>query len=84
MLTKEDVQLYLTQNYAYFISEYVERSKDRAFSYADLWALKENYLEELLTLIEKAKTFQSKNRFYRDDGFWVVAYEDNETMIWKT
>ena len=62
VLTKEYVQLYLTQNYAYFISEYVERSKDRAFSYADLWDLKNKYLRDLVTLIEKTKRFQSKNQ----------------------
>ena len=60
VLTKEYVQLYLTQNCAYFISEYVVRSKNRAFSYADLWELKNKYLRDLVSLIEKKKCYRVK------------------------
>ena len=76
--TKSHVQTYLMQNYAYFIREYVEIIKDKSFSYADFWSLKEKYLKELHRLLQKQAQLQSENRFYRDDAYWIVSFNDDE------
>jgi hypothetical protein len=79
--TTPDVQEYLMKNYASFIREYAEIINEKVFSYADLWCLKEKYLKELHSLVKEQKKIKNKNLFYRKNGFWVVSYNENETLV---
>ena len=79
--TKPDVQTYLMQNYASFIREYAEIIQNRTFCYVDLWILKEKYLKELHALVQEETKLKYKNRFSKKDGFWIVAYENNQTLM---
>ena len=78
---KPYVQTYLMQSYASFIRNYVEIIKERYFSYADLWVFKEKYLKELYALVQEQIKLQNKNLFYRENGFWLVSYNGNESLI---
>ena len=78
---KPYVQTYLIQNYASFIRGYLEIIQNRSFCYADLWTLKERYLKGLHALVQKDKQLENKNLFYRQNGFWVVSYNGNETLV---
>ena len=79
--TKAYVQTYLMENYASFIREYAEIINNRSFCYADLWTLKSKYLKALHVLVQEETKIQNKNLFYRQNGFWVVSYEGNESLI---
>ena len=79
--TKAYVQTYLMQNYASFIREYAEIIQNRSFCYADLWTLKSKYLKELHVLVQEQTKIQNKNLFYRQNGFWVVSYNENESLV---
>ena len=79
--TKPYIQTYLLQNYASFIREYIEIIQNRQFCYADLWTLKSKYLKELHVLVQEEIKIQNKNLFYRQNGFWVVSYDGNESLV---
>ena len=80
-ITKSYVQTYLMQNYANFIRDYTEIIQNRSFCYADLWSSKEKYLRELHSLVQEQTKIQNKNLFYRQNGFWVVSYDGNESLV---
>jgi len=79
--TKSHVQNYLMQNYASFIREFVEIIQNRSFCYADLWILKEKYLKELHAIVQEEVKIHNKNLFYKQNGFWIVSYDGNESLI---
>jgi hypothetical protein len=79
--TKPYIQTYLLQNYASFIREYLEIIQNRQFCYADLWTLKSKYLKELHVLVQEETKIQNKNLFYRQNGFWVVSYDEKESLV---
>jgi hypothetical protein len=72
---KEKVQTYLREASAQFITQYLDASKNLPFSIADIWSMKEKHLKELYTIVREQAEFQSKNRFYREDGLWVIVYQ---------
>lgn len=80
-ITKSYVQTYLMENYASFIREYAEIIHNRSFCYADLWILKEKYLKELHALVKEEINIKNKNQFYKKDGFWIITYENNSTLM---
>jgi hypothetical protein len=69
------VQDFLFENYSNFIKNYTDCVKTQNFSYAELWALKDQYFSALNEIVKKETTQKNTNKFYRQDGFWILSYQ---------
>ena len=78
-LTKGYVQDFLSKNYLSFIKDYVDLTQTPFFSYADLWELKEKYLNSLYNHVKKEGIHESKYVFYPEGESWRITYNGKTT-----
>jgi len=77
--TKPYIQTYLMQSYEDFISEFVALYNNIAFSYADLWRLKEKYLKNLIRVFNTKAVFEKQFVFCQEGGSWRLTFNGKST-----
>jgi hypothetical protein len=70
---------FINENYEVFIKEYIELAQRSYFSYALVWALKEDYLKRLREQMYKEARSKARYSFYAEPPTWTITF-DGKTL----
>ena len=77
--TKQYVQEFLKDNLVDFLEEYEDLIQSNSFSYADIWRLKESYLEGLYKTILKGLSEVAPYVMKREMDAWKIIFNNIKT-----